>query len=95
MKFQNNIIQVNHDESEVFKLSSNFEFNQYKDFSSFLTFLNSNSEFLAIPNTTGLIMHVDDQFFNQQSMLLNLTEINLNHRFEIFQNGGDILARVD
>ena len=62
VKFQKNTIEVNYDRSEVFKLSSGLKFDQYKDFSSLMAFLNTNSEFLSRPNTKGLIMLADDQF---------------------------------
>ena len=62
VKFQKNIIEVNYERSEVFKLSKGLRFDQYKDFSSLLAFLNTNSEFLSRPNKKGLIMLADDQF---------------------------------
>ena len=60
VKFQNVLIDVNHNDSEAYKLRAGFKFSQYKDFASFLSFLNANSEFLGKPNKTGLILLADD-----------------------------------
>ena len=40
-------------------------------------------------------MLADDQLINQQSMLYKLQEINQDHRLEIFQNGEEVLVRIN
>ena len=40
-------------------------------------------------------MLADDEFFNQQSMHLKFTEMNIKHRLQLFQNGKEVLVRIE
>ena len=54
-----------------------------------------NQEFLAFPNTDGVIMLADDEFFCQQSIYLKLKEMDMQHRLEICHNGKEVVSRVN
>ena len=74
-----------------FEVKSEQDEPQCDNFQELLNFLNVNISSYSAPNAKGSIIVADDQFVNQQGILLNFKDIGIEDRLELFSNGGETL----
>ena len=97
IQFQGLPFLTNIDVEVPIQIKSDDKSQAYTDCTDLVSFLNTLKNFgvLNEKNETGLIVVVDDQFVNQQSMKLNFADIGITDRLIQFSNGQEVVDYFD